>query len=149
MGSRPSARAVIIQNDAVALMERRRAGRHYFAFPGGGVEAGESSPDAVVREVREELGLVVAVRRPIAYLRYAGDLQTFFLVAVTGGDFGSGDGPEFGGGRAAGNYTPVWLPVSRLSSEPVLPRSIARLIVDALITGWPASPPTLDEPDDA
>ncbi len=149
MGNRPSARAIIIQNDAVALLERRRAGRHYFAFPGGGVEAGESLPEAVVREVREELGLVVAVRRAIADVRYAGDLQTFFLVEVTGGEFGSGNGPEFVRGRAAGTYTPVWLPVSRLSSEPVLPRSIARLIVDAVTTGWPASPPTFDDLDNA
>ena len=130
-------------------MERRRAGRHYFAFPGGGVEASESLLDTVVREVREEVGLVVAVRRPIAYVRYAGDLQTFFLVEITGGDFGSGDGPEYGRDRSAGTYTPIWLPVSRLTDKPVLPRSIARLIVDSLTTGWPASPPTLDELDDA
>lgn len=47
--------AILIQNNSLALLERHRAGMHYFTFPGGGMDAGETPEQAVVRETREEL----------------------------------------------------------------------------------------------
>ncbi len=38
---------------------------HTYCFPGGGIEAGESEAEALVREVREELGVAI---RPIRRL---------------------------------------------------------------------------------
>ena len=58
--------ALLIQNDSIAVMERHRGGRHYFTFPGGGVDAGEAVERAVVREVEEELGIQVRVMRQVA-----------------------------------------------------------------------------------
>ena len=49
-------RAVIFRDGKLA-MERSRAGE--YKFPGGSVDAGESRCDALCREVREELGLLV------------------------------------------------------------------------------------------
>jgi len=46
--------ALLIENDRVALIERHRAGRHYFTFPGGGVGRGETPEQTVVREMQEE-----------------------------------------------------------------------------------------------
>lgn len=34
-------------------------------FPGGGIEAGESETDALVREVREELGVTITPRKKL------------------------------------------------------------------------------------
>jgi 8-oxo-dGTP diphosphatase len=60
--------AILIQGDAIALIERHRMGRHYFVFPGGGVEPGENFVEALVREIDEETGLKVNVQRLIAAL---------------------------------------------------------------------------------
>ena len=55
--------ALIIRGDRV-LIAQRPAGKHLalkWEFPGGKVEPGEESADALVREIREELGCEVAV----------------------------------------------------------------------------------------
>ena len=54
---RPSARAIIVEDGKLALIHNGK--RNYYMFPGGGIEAGESHEEALIREVREESGLVV------------------------------------------------------------------------------------------
>ena len=56
--------AAVVRRDGRILVTRRhghaeRGGQ--WEFPGGKVEAGESEPDALVREIREELDCAVAV----------------------------------------------------------------------------------------
>ena len=54
---RPSARAIIIKGDKIALVYSRK--EKYYKFPGGGIHDYEDKKAALVREVREEVGLVV------------------------------------------------------------------------------------------
>ena len=55
--SRPSVRAIIIANQKVLMVHSLKY--DYYKFPGGGIEAGESLPEALCREVREESGMMV------------------------------------------------------------------------------------------
>ena len=55
--SRPSARAIVIENGRVAMVYSQKF--QHFKFPGGGIEAGESREAALLREAREEAGLVL------------------------------------------------------------------------------------------
>jgi 8-oxo-dGTP diphosphatase len=53
--------AAIIRDGKVLIVRRARPpARGLYTLPGGGVEAGETLHEAVVREVREETGLEVA-----------------------------------------------------------------------------------------
>ena len=54
---RDSARGVILRAGKVAMVHSRRDG--YYKFPGGGIESGDSPAEGMIREVREEAGLVV------------------------------------------------------------------------------------------
>ena len=54
---RPSARAIIQKDDKLALVYSKK--EKYFKFPGGGIHDDEDKKEALIREVREEVGLVV------------------------------------------------------------------------------------------
>lgn len=54
---RPSARAVIFKKGKIALVYA--GNEHYYKFPGGGIRDGEDMREALIREVREEVGLTV------------------------------------------------------------------------------------------
>ena len=55
--SRNSARSIIIRDGKVAMIHSLKY--DYFKFPGGGIENGENPVEAMIRETREEAGLVV------------------------------------------------------------------------------------------
>jgi 8-oxo-dGTP diphosphatase len=53
----------LIQNEAREyLLVKHAYDSRWYSAPGGGVEAGESPQTAVIRELREELGVEIAVR---------------------------------------------------------------------------------------
>lgn len=135
----PRARALIVRDGAVALIERRRDGRRYLVFPGGGVEENETPSEAAAREVMEELGLRIEVGPLIAEVMLGGDVQRYFLATIVGGEFGTGRGPEMTGkgGHGAGTYSPIWVPVDDLLRQPVQPGFVAELVANAVETGWP------------
>ena len=54
---RNSARSIIIKGKKVAMIYSVKY--DYYKFPGGGIEKGENPVDAMIRETREESGLVV------------------------------------------------------------------------------------------
>ena len=62
--SRPSARAIILTenpplspSNKIALAYAKNLG--YYKFPGGGIKSNETNEDALIREVKEEVGLEV------------------------------------------------------------------------------------------
>ena len=144
---RTRAGAILVQNAHVALIERRGSARgaHYYVFPGGGVEAGESLDDAARREVLEELGLDVAVEQCVATVHYNGGVQHYFLARVVGGDFGTGQGAEMDRTHwaVAGSYRPLWMPCAEIMHHRVYPRGVAELVAAAAGGGWPSLPERL------
>lgn len=64
LGIRSAVSAVIFDRRGRLLLQQRSDGGQW-GLPGGSVEIGESVREAIIREVREETGLIVAVRRMI------------------------------------------------------------------------------------
>lgn len=54
---RNSARSIMIKGKKIAMIHSIKY--DYYKFPGGGIKDGENPVDAMIRETREESGLVV------------------------------------------------------------------------------------------
>lgn len=142
------AAVLIVREGAIALIERRRGGRRYYLFPGGGVEEGEVPERAAEREAFEELGLTVRSERLVAEVTHGGSRQLYFLASIIDGCFGSGRAAELSSPEDSedGTYTPVWLPLDRLSEGGVQPARVAELVRSSAAMSWPVVPLRYDDP---
>jgi 8-oxo-dGTP diphosphatase len=65
--------AALLDATGRVLLTERPVGKHmagFWEFPGGKVDAHESDADAIVRELREELGVEVRPLREVAMLQH-------------------------------------------------------------------------------
>ena len=101
--------------DGYAFMHRVGVENHpigeYYTFPGGGQEGKESLEEGVKREIKEEFGIDVEVKKKLYELENieTDQREYFFLCEYIGGEFGSGIGPEFSGDpkyKHRGKYIP-------------------------------------------
>ena len=130
---------ILIEEDKLALIERYRAGIHYYAFPGGGIDEGESPEQAAIREAEEELGIVVRVKLKVAEVLFSGSTQFYFLVEKISGEFGTGTGEEYGEYNPIyGSYLPLWVPLADIPNKNILPRKLADFVFRFAKAGWPA-----------
>jgi 8-oxo-dGTP diphosphatase len=77
---RPTVRVggLVLIEGRVLLLRQERGGEDYWMLPGGGVRVGETLADALRREVVEEVGLEIAVGRPLALLEsISPDLEAY------------------------------------------------------------------------
>lgn len=142
---RVRAGVVLIENGRVALIERHRAGQHYYVFPGGGVKKHESIKAAAVREMEEETGLLVSIKQKLARIQFDLSHQVYYLVERVSGDFGTGTGKEYTDSDPddpnQGTYHPIWMPVAELPEhDNVYPVDVAALVIRAGTEGWPSKP---------
>ena len=127
------ARVVLVEEGRVALIERHRDGLHYFLFPGGGVEAGETTAEAAIREAWEELGVHVELG-DVVYDEEWGDARfVYFDARIVGGEFGTGAWPDHAertelARERSGTHTPVWLDLSALDGLDVRQPELVALL---------------------
>ena len=98
---RTRAQALIIENGSILLAKHHdlTIDEIYWCLPGGGVEAGETPEEAVVRELKEETNLDIRVVRKLCELPLSGVSAGYakgvtFLAEIAGGELSLGFDPE-------------------------------------------------------
>ncbi|HEY5220594.1 MAG TPA: NUDIX domain-containing protein [Candidatus Paceibacterota bacterium] len=131
-------RGIIIKDGRIALIKRVKPDRTYYIFPGGGVEDGENHSQALIREMKEELGINVSIgefvgeyhennSKGIAIVHY------FYLCEQTGGTFGTGDGLEYQPNTpygSGGTHDPIWIPLSKLPTIDLQAENIKKFVIE-------------------
>lgn len=116
--------AVLLDGERILAMHDERS--PYFYLPGGRVRMGERAEDAVLREVREELGIEVRIVRPlwlsqsffnedVVRVDYH-ELCLYFLVDASATDLLT-RGDRFRGPELRHVHDFEWLPFERLKDE--------------------------------
>ena len=95
--TRPRAFAAIIKNNYILMTKHVYSDGSFWTLPGGGLEAGESFEDAVVREVKEEVNLDVEVVDYLFTGQYShGEERCFLVRPLNDKEASVGYDPEFG-----------------------------------------------------
>lgn len=132
MDKRISARAIIVENEKIFLMFRRKNGISFYAFPGGKKEEGESLEECVVRELKEELGILVKPRKLVYEYNSPSSKQYFFLCDYVDGIFGTGTGEEFDKNPETNYYEPRQVYIDKLKNLSIKPKEIKLQIIKDL-----------------
>ena len=126
---RNSAKALIIRDGKMAAIKIRDGSEEWFIMPGGGQDSGEQLCDAVCREVREELGIMVECRELL-----------FVIEGVTGERFHRidhvfhceylGDIPDAQLHADTNQAGIDWLDIATLNTQPLYPSKLRRQIMN-------------------
>lgn len=88
----------IIKNNNILLIKRKNNPyKNCWALPGGFVEYGERTEDAVIREIKEETGLKTSIKKLIGVYSDPNrdprghTISVVYLLKITGGELKSGD----------------------------------------------------------
>lgn len=114
--------AVIVKDGQRLLFRRVKEGwGEYWVFPGGGVEEGETTEQAMVREVQEELSLQVTEYKLLFEFfndftmneKYPPRQEYFYLVTGFTGEVKLG-GEEAERMSDADQFYPTWVPLEHI-----------------------------------
>ena len=127
--------AIIAQGDKIILMRRERGfGKNkqiYYTIPGGGREEGEKIEETAIREIKEELGIDIKIKKLMYKLNTYMRMQYIFLGEYVSGILGTGEGEEYEeeNYKKDGKYIPQVVSFEKLKKIKLVPETLKKEII--------------------
>lgn len=122
--------AIIVKEEKILLIHRKKLDKEYWVFPGGHVEAGETPKDAVKREVKEETNLEVTSSEEKLNYKTKNEFTHYaYICQVKEGKL------KLGGNEAKQNseedwFNPEWVDLKEMKKLKLYPEEVKNLISD-------------------
>lgn len=141
---RQSVRAIILNQNKLAVMHRNKFGKKYYTLIGGGVDLGETKEQAVTREIMEETGMAVGNPRLVIiedHDKFYGPQYIYLCDYISGEPRLSPDCPEYKiNGMGQNLYEPQWLSLDQLAKVTFMSPQLQELLVQYIPKGFPGEP---------
>jgi len=125
---------IVIKDQQILLIHRRKNGLEYWVFPGGHRQTGETGEDSVLREIEEETS-ILAQNPKLIFEKYDQDKKQkdFYYLC----DWLSGKIPKLNGEEAVrlnqnNFYEPLWLDLKDCRDLNILPKVAKSWLLDYL-----------------
>ncbi|MDF7682168.1 NUDIX domain-containing protein [Lactobacillus sp. ESL0679] len=118
------------QSQAVLLIHRLKNGRDYWVVPGGGAEGQETPTQTAIREIYEELQMVLAPDGLYQlFVLQEKEREVFFYAEATQVTTPDISGEEAERASATNVYLPTWVKVNNLPQTNLMPPEVSGKIV--------------------
>ena len=129
----PERASLILINDhrEVLLIERVKGDRHYWVFPGGSVEDGESLSEAAKREALEETSIELTSLKFVFQNQNQGRQEHYFLSHIGSATPTLGNGPEQQRQSVSNQYILRWVSFTELAELPLFPAEAKQICLQS------------------
>lgn len=139
---RRAVRAIVIKDGSLLVMHRNKFGKEYETLPGGNIEIGETTEQALLRELSEETSILVEVDR-LVFIEQAGDpygTQYIYLCKYISGEPQlAADSEEAHINKLGQNlYEPKWVSIQELPQLPFLSEKLKQTILQSVASEFPS-----------
>lgn len=140
-----AARAIVVENDNLLVMQRNKQGMIYYMLVGGKTKPDETPEQALIREVKEETGLTVTDHR-LVYIEKHPDpygSQYIYVCEVAPHEtigLVIGSGEEVLGRNGMDVHMPYWAPIRNFSKIHFKTPALQKRLAKDIKKGFPEEP---------
>ncbi len=134
-----TARGIVIKENSVLLIYRKKNGKTYYSIPGGKQEAGEDLEKTAVREVMEETSINVLVKKFLGKFyseKFKKDDYLYLCEYISGIPALAPNSEELFTMQSDNTniYIPMWIPISDVSNKNIKPKGMEKYFKKYLTT---------------
>lgn len=132
--------AIVLHNNKILLIYRKKADKIYYTFPGGTIESNETPEKAAIRELFEETSIIAKLNRILYSLSITGKnfkQEYFFLCNYISGK--PNLNPNAIENQRINNnniYKPLWIPIDKIENILLYPLEIRDLLIKDIKFGF-------------
>lgn len=139
------AAGIIIHDDQLLVIYRKKNDAQYYTFPGGTVEHCESTEGCALREIFEETSIHATITRLVYQVEIHhnnGVKHEFFYLTSYISGTPKLQSSSIEASRSSNNniYRPMWMPLEKLIDIPLYPIEIRNKLILDLKNGFDAQP---------